>query len=568
MKSGSAWWAIFAVTWAGLAGCGDDVRTGVFVGGPVIGLRYETLTRSGLTDERGKFEYADTETVTFTVGGVVLGTARGAQRISPFDLFGIVPPTDPAELRALLRDNVLTEFDRAANVALFLQALDADRDPTNGVDVTSSGATLAGVSLGFDESFASFAFGSFARFAAMHPGVDRNIDVAAVLPTLYAALAIEVAGHVPATNSIDYGDDGRIDANTTFSVDSLGRVVLSRSDSSGNGVVDREESIVYGSRGRAINHDFRSDPNEDGVFERIESEAVAFDSDGYRTSRTVQDTMNGVVGLKQVFTFTHDSRGNELTSLQENDNGGNGSIESRRSEARVYDLAGRRLSNRVETDTNGDGAAERIKTETLVWSADGFVAEAVTDADDDADGSIDSRLVVTYTRDPAGRALEQNDEAQNGGVVVSRGHSAFTYDGNGNNLTNVYEEDSNADGTIDYRSTYTATYREDGRRLDEIFTVDSDADGAHDFVGTTTRVYDELANLISVISENDNGGDGVIDTRRTVESTYDASGNEVSRLSRADANNDSTFDSQTREVTTYSEIADGLYRLVFELVGS
>ncbi|MEZ0311670.1 MAG: DUF6691 family protein [Myxococcota bacterium] len=546
--------------------CTDDVRTGVFVDGPVIGLHYQTLTRQGLTNAKGEFEYAGGETVTFTVGGVVLGTLAGKDRISPFDLFGIAPPTDAAELRELLRDDVVTDFDRAANVALFLQALDADRDPANGIDVTSWGATLAGVPFAFDEGFGAFAFGSFQRFAAAHPGIDRNIDVAAVLPHLYATLGLSVPAHVAATYAADYGNDGAADVTSTLTVDELGRVIRVRSDVDANGLVDRDDTTTYDARGRVISAEYRRDGAQDGVFERVESYTYVFDSDGYASSLIVQDTTNGIIGLKQSFTYTYDTAGNLLTTLQENDDGGNGSVESRRSETSTYDLAGRRVTSRIETDINGDGVTNSIVTDSRTWNAGGFLTQAVTETDSNADGVVNSRETVTYALDEAGHVLMQATEVRSGDAVIALAHTNFTYDANGNSLGHVYEEDSDADGTIDYRSAETRSYLDDGRPLNQTLTIDNDADDAPDFISTTTRVHDEQLNLLSEVVEDDDGGDGTVDSRRTSDRTYDAFGNQLTRLSRADTDNDGIIDSQTLETTTYSEIADGLYQLVFELV--
>lgn len=60
----------------------DMLRKGLFAG-PVVGLRYETPTCSGFTDHEGTFEYRDGEVVSFSVGAVLVGTARGARSGSP-----------------------------------------------------------------------------------------------------------------------------------------------------------------------------------------------------------------------------------------------------------------------------------------------------------------------------------------------------------------------------------------------------------------------------------------------------------------------------------------------------
>jgi para-nitrobenzyl esterase len=48
-----------------------------FYDSPVAGLEYKTQTASGITNEKGKFKYYPGETVTFSIGGLVLGSARG-----------------------------------------------------------------------------------------------------------------------------------------------------------------------------------------------------------------------------------------------------------------------------------------------------------------------------------------------------------------------------------------------------------------------------------------------------------------------------------------------------------
>ena len=556
---------VIAVGSLSLAAC-SDAREGSFVGGPVIGLHYQTLTRSGLTDASGTFTYDEGETVTFTVGGVVLGTTEGKDRVSPFDLFGTPPPTNALELRKLLRDDVVTDFDRAANVMLFLRALDADRDPANGIDVTSWGATLAGVPFGFDYDFADFALGSFQRFAAAYPGVDRHLDVASVLPQLYGALGLAVTSRVATSRTTDYGNDGSKDLVENFTVDDLGRVIRVRGDSNGNDIIDRDDFTSYDPRGQVTLYEYRRDAGEDGSFERIESYAYVFDDDGNNTSAVIRDTTNGVIGLEQAFVSTFDVAGNLTSILQRNDNGGNGSVESSRRETRTYDRQGRIIASRIETDVDGDDLPDNVSTQTRAWSEDGYLAQTITERDNQGDGVVDSRESVVYGRDQAGRALTQTSEVMAAGVVITRSQTLFTYDSQGHRLTYAYAEDSNADGVIDYRASQSTTYVEDGRPLDEVTTTDDDADGVPSYVSTMTRTYDAELNLLAEVSERDADGDGVVDSRITNERSHDELGNQLTRLSRADLDNDGVVDSQTFEVTAYTDIADGLYRLVHELV--
>src|SRR5580700_10085637 len=60
---------------------GDGIRTGVFAG-PIIGLKYRTPTLSGVTNEQGQFQCRDGEVMVFSVGGIILGNSRCADRIT------------------------------------------------------------------------------------------------------------------------------------------------------------------------------------------------------------------------------------------------------------------------------------------------------------------------------------------------------------------------------------------------------------------------------------------------------------------------------------------------------
>ena len=62
------------------------ILKGVFYDSPVQGLEYETRTLSGMTNEKGEFQYRSGETVTFAIGGLVLGSAPGSNMITPAHL--------------------------------------------------------------------------------------------------------------------------------------------------------------------------------------------------------------------------------------------------------------------------------------------------------------------------------------------------------------------------------------------------------------------------------------------------------------------------------------------------
>lgn len=103
--------------------------SGLFQDVEVKGLGFSTASGSGDTDQYGAYDYIAGEDITFSIGGVTLGTIPGAAGITPYD-FGT--------------------GDTVANVARFIQSLDADDDPSNGIDLTAAAIALAGTSISSD----------------------------------------------------------------------------------------------------------------------------------------------------------------------------------------------------------------------------------------------------------------------------------------------------------------------------------------------------------------------------------------------------------------------------------
>ena len=99
------------------------VLTGVF-SGPICGLKYSTPSMSGLTTERGEFDYAAGEAVTFFVGAIVLGTAMGAPSINLAQLINSV-------------DGKIDRLHAPAvtNLARFVQSLDGQGNIEAGVTI-------------------------------------------------------------------------------------------------------------------------------------------------------------------------------------------------------------------------------------------------------------------------------------------------------------------------------------------------------------------------------------------------------------------------------------------------
>ena len=99
----------------------------VLIDGVVRGVEYVTSSgMSGLTNQEGLFNYQDGDDITFKVGGVVLGTATAEDVISGRTFLQDIADVE----RSNLSDDYLE------NMAIFLQSLDANYNPGDGITIT------------------------------------------------------------------------------------------------------------------------------------------------------------------------------------------------------------------------------------------------------------------------------------------------------------------------------------------------------------------------------------------------------------------------------------------------
>lgn len=85
----------------------NRLYTGTFVDAPVKGLKYQTNTQSGYTDERGHFHYKENEYISFYMGNLYLGRVQARKLITPYTLGGGSPksPTNQTVNIAILLQN-------------------------------------------------------------------------------------------------------------------------------------------------------------------------------------------------------------------------------------------------------------------------------------------------------------------------------------------------------------------------------------------------------------------------------------------------------------------------------
>lgn len=118
---------LFLIIFMGCSGDCLPEKAGVFSDSAVQGLTYETPVRRGVTGADGSYFYVPGEPISFYAGEVLVGSTRGKAAITPLDLAsGATGSSDP----------------RVINICRFLQTLDNDGDPANGIVISPATKAL------------------------------------------------------------------------------------------------------------------------------------------------------------------------------------------------------------------------------------------------------------------------------------------------------------------------------------------------------------------------------------------------------------------------------------------
>lgn len=134
-------------------------ETGVFLDSAVENINYQTDTLSGTTNDKGEFEYVAGESVTFSIGDVVLPTVTAKSSITPLDF---------SSNREITNETVV-------NVTRLLQSLDQDGDPSNGIKINDLSKSSANTQLNFSLFTEEFEESSDVISLIMNGGQDETI---------------------------------------------------------------------------------------------------------------------------------------------------------------------------------------------------------------------------------------------------------------------------------------------------------------------------------------------------------------------------------------------------------
>ena len=183
-----------------------QTATGQFVDTVVQGIDFESGGQTGTTDANGTFTYEVGQQVTFSLGGVVLGSAQGAALVSPVDLVSNGSPSN----------------SKVKNIVRFLLTVDDDGDPGNGIQVTAQVRALA-------QNWSAVDFTTSDLDTAM---ISILADVASVNSVPPTAVATSTAAQSHLTSSLLCAYSGAF--RGTFSGDDSGQwgMLISASDGS------------------------------------------------------------------------------------------------------------------------------------------------------------------------------------------------------------------------------------------------------------------------------------------------------------------------------------------------
>jgi hypothetical protein len=552
-----------------LAGCGgssstdpaslvtDPILTGYFTDSAVEGLNYTTITQSGVTDVNGAFSYQAGESVVFSIGDFVLGeSATAAPEMTPLDLIpDATLPTTLNELSHLLdsgnsNTSESIAFRTLSNMLTFLQALDSDKDASNGITVADGMASIL-QSKSIDLTMDMF------DFREIHPlkqimgeAVEQGLissgfikQVGQALNHFYQVQEISNSFQSVATDSYDSNADSSPDRIKTYTYDANGNQLTESTDSNADSSPDSIRTYTYDANGNRLT--YSTDTNGDSSPNEITT--YTYDANGNRL--TYSDDSNGDSSPDRISTYTYDANGNQLT----NSNDTNGDSSPNSITTYTYDANGNQLT--MSDDSNGDSSPNLIRTYTydangnrLTYSDDtngdsspNSITTLTFDANGnpltestDSNGDSSPNSIRTYTYDANGNTLTESTDSN--GDSSPNSIRTFTYDANGNRLT--FSTDTNGDSSPNEIRTYT--YDANGNQLTNSY--DSNGDSSPNSIRTYT--YDANGNQLT--NSNDTNGDRSPNSIRTY--TYDANGNQLTN------SNDTNGDSSPNSITTYTYV--------------
>ncbi|MCP4324377.1 MAG: DUF5011 domain-containing protein [Alteromonadales bacterium] len=535
----------------------------------IAGLTYTTASQSGITDSAGSFFYKSGESITFSLGDTIIGdTVLAKESMTVFDLVeGAELFSTYAQVKYVIDTLSSTSakrlaFNKLNNILSFLQTLDSDTDPTNGINIQSGvGALFTDVQIDFEQNLFYFDTDKQLRIIthqASALGLLDSADIAVMghaLESYYQEHNIEhkmsyriswsndsnadgnpdtIYAHTydedgnQTSYSVDSDADGNPNRVLSYTFDSNSNQLTYTNDLDGDGALDKEEYASFDTNGNIIKEDkYVANNTLDSI------EYYTYDIDGNKLTQSSDEDVDD--SIDRLYTYTYDDRGNNLTITF--DNGADGNADSISTYS--FDENNNKLSYHDDWDANG--LADAIYTYT--WDADNNKLSYGYDSD--GDGALNRE--TTYSYDANGNKLTYfQDNDMDGNPDKSY---FYVYSDNGKWLTN--SKDTTGDGNINKVSTYTY----DANHNKSTYTYDSTGDGNANSIRTYS--YDTNTNML-LVESYDSDADGTPDDITTY--SYDSDGNMLTQSN--DDNGDGIAESiytTTQTKVTWVTVLKALY---------
>ena len=134
----------------------------MFLDSAVSSVDYVTASQSGTTNDLGQYSYVESETVTFSIGGITLGSTLAGAVVTPVTLVdGATDSTHP----------------QVVNIVRLLMSLDDDGNPDNGIRINDA-TRVAAADKSIDFGSADFDALAQTLIDTLNPGVT----LVAVIP--------------------------------------------------------------------------------------------------------------------------------------------------------------------------------------------------------------------------------------------------------------------------------------------------------------------------------------------------------------------------------------------------
>ncbi|MBU3915666.1 hypothetical protein KKA14_09045, partial [bacterium] len=285
---------------------GDNTpQTGIFIDAAVQGVSYSTSSGlTGTTDSSGAFTYMKGDVVSFSLSGISLGQAQGSSEITVLDIVGATQPSH-AQLYNWLKEKNMGSganalLKRALNISLFLQTLDEDNNPDNGIEITTATANKLSnttVSLNFAKDLGNFRSQLSGILAQMNTAKAPRQGLHTV-QHLVTSGVITIKMIQYTRIEYDTNADGTADNIYTYTYDDYGNMTRFEYDRSADGTADIIRTNTYNDYGNRTR--FESDTNADGTADSIDT----YTYDDYGNKTRIEYDTNADGTADRIYTYT------------------------------------------------------------------------------------------------------------------------------------------------------------------------------------------------------------------------------------------------------------------------